>query len=197
MGCLLEFVSQYEGTESAEIVERWLGHPATRVWSVRDEEDLPAGFLVTLRLLSSHSRRAAAAAGDPVVASISDFVAKSPGARPDDEILVHRTLLARDDYQAPSIVTKHLHTVKMFAFLWHGTHSPTVADVFSVYGEPDVWEVPATQVGFARLETCEVLLAGRRFAPFHRSLRNAPVERWLAEMRMRQVAAVRQVASRT
>jgi hypothetical protein len=189
---LLETMTRHEGVPSMELAKRWLDHPGTRVWSVRADDEVPAGFLVMLRL--SVRDRHAAVATDPVVASLVEFVAQTEGGRRDDEIIVNRTMIASADYQAPSAVMRYIHALIADAMLWHGTHSPTVAHVFTVYGTPDVWEPVATSAGFVRLRNREVEVGRRTFGAFHRPARGLTADVWLAEIGRRMVAAIREAA---
>jgi hypothetical protein len=187
---LFEAVTRHEGEESKRIIEAWLAHPATRAWCVCDEAGAAVGFLVALRLALSN-RAAAEVAGDPLVASLLRSLGEDGRARPGAEVIIHRTMLARDDYQAPSIVTRHLHTLKFFSLLWHGAHSTALSHVVSVYGEGDIWEPAATSVGFARAPEHEVEIGKRRFTPFIASFRDEPVEAWVAKSCARVNEAIR------
>lgn len=192
---LLEIVEQHEGRASMEVAQRWLQHPGTQVWCVREEDDVPAGFLLTLQL--AMRERHAAIAADPVVAALFDFVDKTPGSRPEDEMIINRTIISRADYLRPSAVLRYIHAAMADTMLWHGTHSPTVAHAFTIYGEPDLWEPVAISAGFVRLRDHEVELGKRTFAPFHRSARGVTPEVWFAEITSRMVGAMQEATHRS
>jgi DNA-binding winged helix-turn-helix (wHTH) protein len=187
--CLVELVAKHEGERSAAIVRQWLTHPSTRVWSVR-ADDAAVGFLMTLRL-SLRDRHAVV--DDPIVESIFTFLETRADCAEDDEMLIHRTIITRDDYQSPSIITRHIHAVISEAMIWHGNNSPTLGHVIAVYGEPEIWEPIANSAGSSRLVGREVNLDGRRFAAFHRVMRISG-HAWLAEISRGVVNALRQAS---
>lgn len=190
---LPDFARTHEGEECADIARRWLATPSASVWSVRDSEGTTAGLLMTLRLRIG-DRAAVAAASDPVVDAIFRFLDSAADTGPDDEVLVHRTMIARDDYQALSTVTRQCHAVMQYAHLWHAHHSPSVAHVFVVYGVPDVWDSLAAAGRYVRLVDREVDLGGRRHAAFHLAIRAIPFETWLEQRAAVLIDAIRAAA---
>lgn len=191
---LLDLVEHHEGARSMELTRAWLKHPRTVVWSVRDTSDRPLGFLVTLRL---SLRERLTATHDPVVTSMLSHLAQAEGSRDDDEVLIHRSLLAKDDYQTPSAVTRQLHVAKVIEFIAYGMSTPALAHVLAVYGEPETWEPSATSVGFRRVPKCDTVIDGRVFACFHRSTRTSSVSDWLVEVGRTLVEGFRRHSSAT
>lgn len=189
----VDLVRAHEGDEAAAIARRWLAHPGTSVWSVRDASGDAVGFLVVLRLGAS-DRAAAEAARDPVMLGILRYLAEPGRAQPGDEIIVDRFLLARDGYQAPSVVTRLLHTVKNFSIFRHGTSSPSVKHFFSVYGDVEIGERIAGSVGLRRVREHEVEIGPRRYAVHHLSLHTTPIDVWLSGMYEGIVRAIGGVA---
>lgn len=189
---LLDVVRRHEGERSRAIVESWLAHPATRVTVVCDDEDVPAGFLVTLWLRLSDVD-AAEAAGDPVTASCLRALARDERASPADEILLHRTMIARDDYQAPSVVTRHLHGAKVF-IMWNGAQGRNPSHQVSIYGEADLWDAATASAGLARKDDWAEVIDGRRFTPFVVSFREQPMESWFLRAAARVVDALRRAS---
>lgn len=185
---LLDVIGRFEGERSRLINAAWLAHPATRVMAVCDDSDAPAGYLVTLRIRVSDSA-AAETAGDPIIAAVLRAL-QEEGVGPEEEVLIHRTLIARDDYQAPSMVTRHLHSLKIL-IMWDHKNERVPSHQVSVYGEGDVWESSATSAGLARMRSCETPLEGRVYTPYVVSLREFPVEEWFLRASARIVEALR------
>jgi len=47
---LIDMVEKFEGSDSADIFEKWLGHEAAAVWVFRDAEKTPAGFVLKINV---------------------------------------------------------------------------------------------------------------------------------------------------
>ena len=47
---LIDMVEKFEGSDSAAIFEKWLGHEAAAVWVFRDAEKTPAGFVLKINV---------------------------------------------------------------------------------------------------------------------------------------------------
>ena len=79
-------------------------------------------------------------------------------------MVIHRTLITRDGYQRPGSATRYLHAVKAEALVSDGAHSPTVAHLLSVHGDPDTWNPVALSVGYDLLPEHEVTIDDRGHA---------------------------------
>lgn len=185
---IVEMVRVHEGDASAAIAETWLERPETSAWLVDDGSNAPAGCIVTLRV---GIRDRDASARDPVVAGMFGHLEATGRALEGDALLVHRFLLSAKDHQAPTAVTKACHGVMLVELVRNGTRTDPAHHVFTVYSEADLWEPAARSASLTRLREREVTIGGRRYTPFYLSLREMPVDVWLANVARQLLETVR------
>ncbi|MEM6995026.1 MAG: winged helix-turn-helix domain-containing protein [Myxococcota bacterium] len=172
-----EVVETHEGGESADIVRRWLPAREASTWVVRDDNAIEVALVLMLQLDVDDR---ACAAWDPVAASIFRYLDDHDLARPGDRILVHRYLLAREDYQAPSAAMQCCHEVVGGNHFHCLSEFPECVHSFIVYGDPDLWQTVQDFYDFTRApEAYEVPLGPRRATFFYHSFRDAPFVDWV------------------
>ena len=182
-----DVVGKHEGPESARIVRRWIPAPQATSWVVRDANAIAVGFVLLLQLDIAER---AQADWDPVVAAIFRYLEDNALAQPGDKILVHRYLLAQEDYQAPSAAMQCCHEVVGGNHFHYLAASPELVHSFIVYGDPDLWQAVQEFYDFARGERAyDVQLGERQVAFYYHSFRDQPFNAWLRSQVLDRLAS--------
>ncbi len=172
-----QVADKHEGAQSADIIRRWLPSREASAWVVRDDNAIEVALVLMLQL-DIDAR--ASAAWDPVVASIFRYIDDHALARPGDRVLIHRYLLARDDYQEPSAAMQCCHEVVAGNHFHCLSESPELVHSFIVYGDPDIWQTVQEFYDFARAPAAyEVPLGPRQVSFFYHSFRDKPFVSWV------------------
>jgi hypothetical protein len=179
---ILAIAHQHEGADSAAIVAYWADRQLPGFSVSRSATGHVDGFVANVKL---HAATAAELAADPALAAAWDFAARYGPLRPGDEIVLHRFVMGRDTYQAPSAV---INLMAMNCVL-HWVCNPRLSWSFLTIADPDAWDQVFTYLSLRRSPEAEFSVGQRRYAVYTHDWRTEPAPVWLDVMSERELAS--------
>jgi hypothetical protein len=172
---MLKMVEEHEGAASAQIMARWLEHPAVEPWVVRGPDGI-LGFSCNVDLGDLSK---ADYAFDPIVSSIVETIEEAAPPRPGEHVLIHRFIGSPDGSGAP-----HAFLCSALVALTCWVSRP-LAWAWMVTSLPELWRPMFEYLGFP-LRICLDSRDGPREA-YGMDWRCLPPEIWLEMMETREL----------
>lgn len=180
-------VEHHEGAESAGHLRRWLELGMGDLWLVDDGSQTPAGISLVLRLAVEEL---ATFEWDPAVAMVRRYLgAKRSGT--SERIVLHRWLVARDEYQTPGAVMQRAHEIVNDEM---HTLSSDLTHTFVVYGEPELWAGMMAVAHFEPVSVDRFAAGSHRCGVYVRSWIDVPFRDWIRRI-VETVVGARGVAT--
>jgi len=182
---LVEMVRTHEGDESASIAAHWLERFPQGVLILRDNKNLPTGFLswIELNLTDDPDRQL-----DPAIRAVWDYVQTNAPLRAGEVAALCRFWMAADTYQAVSPVQSLIFVNLVRYYLT----TPGLAYTFLPCAQPDFWEAGFAYGDFQRAPQADFHVGGRVYGVFCHDWRIRPPLAWLDLLAEREIAAAPQ-----
>ncbi len=177
---LVDMVAKHEGRLAADVAARWIERQPEGVVVVRDDQPVPAGFLLTVEL-----QRASATdlAQDPVARRAWRHATTRRRIKRGHIVLLQRFMVARDPGPEQRPVRSLLGSQALRNYLT----TPALDSAYTCLDKPDFWK-PLLEAAFGAIALPPFELDNRRLGLFLQSFREQSPFAWLAWLARRGAA---------
>lgn len=179
---LVAMVTRHEGAGSAALVAHWLARQLGGAITLRDADDVPAGFVLTVSMLRA-SR--ADIDHDPATRAVAAFMTRCTIRRGDD-VVVFRAWMARDSHQTPSPA----QNLALLSILHRQLTTPNLAMTFLVCHDADAFAEVMRYSLARRIEDVDFEVGGHRFGAYYYDFRHMSPSAFLAVMAKRAAGGI-------
>ncbi len=177
---LQALVAAHEGQELTELLARWFARQPQGFVVLRDSGGI-AGFMAQLAL---HQAGAEEIAADAAMRAAWQYLQRAAPLRPGEGATYFRFWMARDTYQAISLVQGLLG----MSMIRHYLTTPGLAFTFFPTADPAFWAPLCAYTDIARIAEADFATDGRSYGVYGHDWRVVPPVAWLALMVEREDA---------